>query len=58
MDPDEAVEEVELAPGVGSGAPVGPADLVGLLREARVLSDLVQDVGGEGAVTVGLEDDT
>ena len=58
LDPDEAVEEVELAPGVGSGAPVRPADLVGLLREAGVLPDLVQDVGGEGAVSVGLKDDT
>jgi len=57
LDPDEAVEEVEAATGVGAGPPVRPPDLVGLLREAGVLPDLVHDVGRQRAVPVGLEDD-
>lgn len=57
LDPDEAIEEVEAAAGVGAGPPVRPPDLVGLLREAGVLPDLVHDMRGQRAVPVGLEDD-
>lgn len=45
LDPDKAIKEVEAATGVGARPPVCPSDLIGLLREAGVLSDLVHDVG-------------
>lgn len=55
LDPDKAVEEVELSPRVGPWAPVGPADLVGFLCEAGILSDLIEDMRRQGAISVGLE---
>lgn len=47
LDPDEAIEEVEAAAGVGARPPVCPTDLVGLLREAGILPDLVHNMGGQ-----------
>lgn len=58
LDPDKAIQEVEMAPVVWPGSPIRPPDLVGLLCEAGILTDLVHDVGREAAILVGLEDHT
>lgn len=58
MDPHKAVEEVELAAGVGTRAPVSTSDLVRFLSEAGVLPDLILYMRRQGAVRIGLEDDT
>lgn len=47
LDPDKAIEKVEATAGVGAGPPVSPPYLIGLLREAGVLPNLVHDVGGQ-----------
>lgn len=58
LDPNKAVQEVEFPPGVGPGAPVGPSDLVGLLCEAGVLSDFVENMRRQGAIFVSLDNHT
>jgi len=58
LDPNKTVEEVEFAPGVGPGTPVGPSDLVGLLCKAGVLSNLVQNMWRQGAIFVHLDNHT
>lgn len=58
MDPNKAVEEVEFAAGVGSRAPVSTSDLIGFLSEAGVLPDLILYMRRQGAVLIGLENNT
>lgn len=58
LDPHKAVEEVELAAGVGSRAPVSTPDLISFLSEAGVLSDLILYMRRQGAVLIGLENNT
>lgn len=58
LNPNEAVEEVELPASVGPGPPVSPSDFVGLFSEAGVLSDFIQNVRWKGAIFLGLENHT
>lgn len=58
LDPDKAVEEVELSARVGTWTPVSSSYFIGLLCEAWVLSYFVQNMRGQGAVLIGLENHT
>lgn len=58
LDPNKTVEEVEFPSSVGPRTPVGPPDFVGLLCEAGILSNFVQNVGWQGAIFVSLENHT
>lgn len=58
LDPDKSIEEVEAPPSIWAWPPISPANLVGLFCKARILPDLVHDVGREGTIFVGLEDHT
>lgn len=57
LDPNKPIQEVELPSRVGSWAPVGSSDFVGLGCEAGVLSNFVNNMGGQRTITAGVEDD-
>lgn len=58
LDPNKAIEKVELATSVWAGPPIRPSDLVGLFSEAGVLSNFIQNMGWEGAIFICLENHT